>query len=352
VAVGFGFLITAVGFFFAPAFLELTECPEECFEGAVMYIRIYVMAAPAILLYNYGAAVLTSSGDSSRPLYYAIISGLLNVLMNVVLCLVLTEKVAAVAIATACSQILAATLIILRLRRLDDGIRLRITRIRFRFHAFTQLMRFGIPLALQTLVYPLANLQIAAAINSYGIVCVAGNSAANTMHQLTASARTAFGTAAATFMGQNLGAEKPERVRASLFHVIWMCLAFCLPLAFFEWLLGPLWLQIFLGQDTAAIGYAMIRVVILNSCTFFRLMNTVLGNAIQAFGYPIFSTINAVAWVLGFRIFWMKLIYPIYTSYASLITCFSVSWVLTFICNAVIFTVVYLRYRHGKYKRI
>ena len=131
-----------------------------------------------------------------------------------------------------------------------------------------------------------------------------------------------------------------------------MSLAFCLPLAFFEWLLGPLWLQIFLGQDAAAIEFAMIRVVILNSAAFFLVINSVLGNAIQAFGYPVFSTINAVAWVLGFRFFWMRVIYPVHESYASLITCFAVSWILTFICNVIIFAVIYTRYRKGKYKKI
>ena len=352
VAIGFGVIVAIGGYLLAPAFLELTKCPVECINGAILYIRIYVLAAPAILLYNYGAAVLTSSGDSKRPLYYAIISGGLNVVLNVILCLVLTQKVAAVAIATASAQVLAATLMILRLRRLDGSLRVRMTKLRFHFHAFSQLMGFGVPLALQTLVYPLANLQIAAAINSYGVICVAGNSAANTMHQLTSSFRNAFGTAAATFMGQNLGAEKSDRVRRSLFHCTWMCLALCLPLSFLEWLLGPLWLQLFLGQDTAAIGFAMIRVAVLNSFTFFLLMNTVLGHAIQAFGYPIFSTVNALTWVLGFRIFWMKVIYPVYTSYASLIFCFGISWVLTFICNVVIFTVIYVRYKKGKYKRI
>ena len=353
VAIIFGIFVAVIGFFIAPLFLELTKCPPECLGGAIIYIRIYVSAAPAILLYNYGAAVLTSSGDSHRPLYYAICSGFLNVLLNILLCCILTEKVAAVAIATAASQVSAATLVILRLRRLDGTLKVRLTKMRFNLHAFFQLMRFGIPLSLQTLVYPLANIQISAAINSYGVVCVAGNSAANTMHQLTASARTAFGTATATFMGQNLGAEKPDRVRTSLLHCTWMCLAFCLPLAFFEWLLGPLWLKIFLGSEaTASMDYAMIRVVILNTAAFFLMMNTILGNAIQAFGYPIFSTINAVTWVLGFRFFWMDQIYPKYTSYASLIICFAVSWVLTFICNTVIFAVIYHRYRKGKYKRI
>ena len=352
VAIGFGIFIAIAAFFLAPLFLELTKCPSECRDGATLYIRIYVMAAPAILLYNYGAAVLTSSGDSRRPLYFAIASGLLNVVLNVVLCLILTEKVAAVAIATAASQVLAATLMILRLRRLDGVLKVRMTALRFHFHAFSQLMRFGVPLSLQTLVYPLANLQIAAAINSYGVVCVAGNSAASTMHQLTASFRTAFGTAAATFMGQNLGAENPKRVRASFVHCTWMCLALCLPICFLEWFLGPWWLQIFLGQDTAAIGYAMIRVAILNSFAFFLLMNAVMGPAIQAFGYPVFSAINAVTWTLGFRIFWMHVIYLSYSSYANLILCFGVSWALTFLCNAVILTVLYRRYRKGKYKRI
>ena len=82
VAISFGILIAVAGFFIAPMFLGVTKCPEECIDGATLYIRIYVMAAPAILLYNYGAAVLTSSGDSRRPLYYAMASGLLNVILN------------------------------------------------------------------------------------------------------------------------------------------------------------------------------------------------------------------------------------------------------------------------------
>ena len=172
------------------------------------------------------------------------------------------------------------------------------------------------------------------------------------MHQLTSSFRTAFGTATATFMGQNLGAEKPERVRASFFHCTWMCLALCVPIAALEWLLGPLWLQIFLGQDAVAISFGMTRVAILNAACFFLFMNAILGHAIQAFGYPVFSTVNAVMWVLGFRFFWMGLIYPHYTSYASLILCFAVSWGLTFLCNVVIFAIIYCRYRKGRYRRI
>ena len=352
IAVFFGVIIAIIGYFFAPMILRRMNCPPECIEGAILYIRIYIMSAPAMFIYNYGAAVLTSSGDSTRPLYYAIISGFANVVLNIVLCFVLTQKVAAVAIATTVSQIMAAALVVLRLRKLDRDLNIRLTKLRFSFSSCLQLMRFGLPLALMNLVYPLANLQITAAINSYGVVCVAGNSAASTMFALTGSVRNAFGTAVATFMGQNLGAQKPERVRSSLFNTAWICFAVCLPISFLEWLLGPLWLQIFLGQDIAAIEYAMIRVAILDACTIFLLMNTILGHAIQAFGYPIFSTVNAAVWVFGFRAVWMEFVYPIYTSYTSLIVCFVTSWGLTFICNTVIFSILYNRYRKGKYKRI
>ena len=352
VALGFGILTAIGGFFIAPLFLDLTNCPQECIEDATLYMRIYIMSAPAILLYNYGAAVLTSSGDSRRPLYYAIASGFSNVVLNILLCLILSKKVVAVAIATAAAQILAATLVILRLRRLEGNLKIHFTKMRFHFLAFIQLMRFGIPLALQRLAYPLANIQIVAAINSYGVICVAGNSAASTMHNLTASFQTAFGTAVSTFVGQNLGAKNPTRVRASLLHNTWMCLVICLPISFLEWLLGPLWLRLFLGQDVAAIEFAMIRIGIINTYIIFALMNNLLGSAIQAFGYPVSSTINAVTWVLGFRFFWMLVIYPHYTSYASLITCFGLSWLLTFVCNILIFYVIYRRYRKGKYKRI
>jgi Na+-driven multidrug efflux pump len=212
-------------------------------------------------------------------------------------------------------------------------------------------MRFGIPLSLQVMVYPLANLQISSAINSYGVACVAGNSAATTIHDLTASARSSFGTAAATFMGQNIGAKKHDRVRRSMFHCLWMCAAFCLPFAFFEWLFGPVLLKIFLGTDAVAIEFAMTRITILNAFTLFLICNSIMSPAIQAFGYPIFGTVNAVTWVLGFRIFWMACVYPTYTSYSSLIVCFVTSWVLTFITNLIILSIIYHRYKRKVLKQ-
>lgn len=351
-AVGFGILVAVIGMLSAPFLMRWVKCPAECFDDAVLYIRLYLAVAPAILLYNYGSAVLTSSGDTQRPLYYAIASGLLNVVLNVILCLILPRKVAAVAIATAASQVLAATLVTVRLCHLEGALRVRIRAIRFYFSSFIQLIRFGVPLALQILIYPLSNLQIASAINSHGVACMAGNSAAMTVEQMASAFRNAFGSATGTFIGQNLGAEKPDRVRKSLWHNLWLVLVINTVVSVTVILTNPYWLKLFLKDDVAAIEFAISRNNLLMIVSVFPAITAVLGNAIQAYGYPVFSTANAVLWVLGLRAVWMGLVYPLCPTYPCLVQCFAVSWSMTTLCNVVMFAIIYVRYQHGKYKRI
>lgn len=351
-AIGFGIIISITGIVFSPFFMRWVDCPTECFDDAVIYLRIYLASAPAILLYNYGSAVMTSAGDTRRPLYFAVASGLLNVILNIVLCFVLPNKVVAVAIATAASQVLSAVLVMIRLCHLDGIMRVRIRRIRFHFKSCIQLLRFGIPLSLQTLIYPLANLQIASAINSHGVACMAGNSAASTVEQMTAAFRNAFTASTATFIGQNLGAGKPDRVRKSLWYNLGLALLINTAVSLAVLFTNEYWIHIFLKDDLSAVEYALTRNDMLMVALPFAVVNAVLGAAIQAFGYPICSTINSVVWVLGFRAVWMEFVYPPHPTYANLILCFAVSWGFTMICNIVIFSIVYMRYKKGKYKKI
>jgi len=351
-AIGFGLIVSVIGITMSPSFMRWVDCPAECFDDAVLYIRIYLSAAPLILLYNYGSSVLTSSGDTKRPMYYAMISGLLNVILNIVLCLFMSRKVAAVAIATAAAQALSAMLVMIRLCRMDGIMRVQIKKIRFSFKSCLQLLRFGIPLSLQTLIYPLSNLQIVSAINSHGVACMAGNSAASTVEQMTAAFRTAFAASTSTFIGQNLGAEKPERVRKSFWYNMGLMLLVGSTVSITVFFTNEYWISIFLKDDLEAVKYALIRDDMLMAAYNFAAMNNVIGGAIQAFGYPIWSTVNSVLWVLGLRAVWMAFVYPTFNSYANLILCFVVSWGFTMICNIVIFTVVYIRYSKGKYRKI
>lgn len=342
-----GIVIAALGLILSPMLLRLVDCPAECFEGAVLYTRIYLLASPVNLIYNFGAALLTSWGDTRRPLYFAIVAGVANVVLNVILCLILPQKVMAVAMATVAAQAIGAFLVILRLCRMEGEVKLSFRTICPHLSAAKQIFRLGIPVMLVNLIYPLANLQIAAAINSYGVAAVAGNSASATVEQILGACRVSFGNASATFIGQNIGAKKPDRVRDSFLHILWIGMALTLCFGTLLVLSAPLWLRLFLEGDAVAMEYAMTRVRIMLQFQFISTAVAVFSQALHSFGYPIFGTLNAVVWILGFRTFWMNVIYPRVLTYQNLILCFVVAWLCTLVCYAAILSIIYRRYRRG-----
>ena len=341
-----GIVIAALGLLLSPMLLRMVDCPAECFDGAVLYTRIYLLASPVNLIYNFGAALLTSWGDTRRPLYFAIVAGLANVVLNVILCLILPQKVMAVAIATVAAQAIGAFLVIMRLCRMEGEVKLNFRTIRPRLTAAKQIFRLGIPVMLVNLIYPLANLQIASAINSYGVAAVAGNSASGTVEQMLGACRVSFGSASATFIGQNIGAKNPDRVRNSFLHILWIGVSLTLICGTLLRLTAPMWLKLFL-DDPVAIEYAMIRTRIMLQFQFISTTVSVFTQAVQAFGYPIFGTLNSVVWILGFRTFWMNVIYPRVLTYQNLIACFVVAWCCTLVCYVIILSVIYRRYRRG-----
>jgi len=342
-----GIVVALIGVILSPSLLRLVDCPAECFEGAVLYTRIYLLASPFNLIYNFGAALLTSWGDTRRPLYYVIAGGLLNVAMNVVLCLILPQKVMAVAIATVLSQALGAVLVIRRLCRTEGAVKLDLRSMHPCKSTVRQILHLGIPVSLVNMIYPLANLQISAAINSYGVAAVAGNSASQTVEQMLGACRLSFGNAAATFIGQNLGANKPDRVRKSFLHILWIGVTVTLIFGTLLKLTAPVWLKFFLENDAEATAYALSRIRILLQFQFISTAVSVLSQTLHAFGYPIFGTLNTVVWILGFRTFWMAFIYPHVMTYANLILCFVVAWCCTLVCYVIILSIIYRRYRRG-----
>ena len=351
-ALGLGIVILIAGMFLSPLFLGWTKCPVECFDGAVLYLRIYMLAAPAVLLYNFGAAILRACGDTQRPLYYIILCGLLNVILNIILCLILPQKVAAVAIATAASQYLGAFLVIRRLCVADDLCKVILSQIRWHTASFVQIMRYGVPLALNQALYPLANLQIQSAINSYGVSAVAGSSAATTVDSFSSSFIGSFGTTTTAFMGQNLGAEKHDRVKRSFWNCLIMAVTIGIVTGSFFYLTGRFWLRFILTDDLVAIEYAMIKIRFITLFGSISAANSVLSHAIQSFGYPTFSAVNSISFVFVFRMIWMLTVYPKHQTFEWLMVCFTVSWSLMLLCNMIMFSVIYKRYQKGKYKKL
>lgn len=330
-ALTLGILILTAGIPLARKLLLWTNCPDNCLDGAIVYLRIYIAAAPAILLYNFGSSILRASGDSQRPLYYIIISGLVNIILNIILCLILTKKVAAVAIATTVSQLIGAILVLRRLSVMEGEVQISLFRMRFDFPSFRLIMAQGLPLALTNALYPFANLQIQAAINSYGVSAIAGNSAAGSLEGIFNSIPGAFSSTSIVFIGQNMGAQKNSRARQAMLQCLAIGCTVGVVLGLTIFLTGNFWLSLYLPDDPVGIQYGKIRM------TYVLLFNSVscakgiYASALQNCGYIPYTTFCSIVGIFGFRLFWMWCIYPHFANFHMLMACFLVSWTLVLI---------------------
>lgn len=349
-----GFIVAVAGFILAPVFLTATNCPKECYDGALVYMRITLAAAPVTLFYNYGSAILRTLGDSESPLKYITIAGVINVILNVVLCLILQNKVVAVAVATLVSQVVSSILTFRKLCLFDDSARVIISKMRFCFSSFLRVLRFGIPASISNLILPLGNFQIASAINTYGPNAIAGHSAAISVESISYAFCTGFGSATMTFMGQNIGAGNTARVRKTF----WLCMMYSTlitgTLGVLTYLTGRFWLGIIVGMSsTAAINYGMTRLFHVVLFVFLYAISSVLISAMKAFGYPMLTSITNIAINLGFRVFWMQFIYPLSPKFNTIMLCYTFAWTLNLIFYIIFNSVVYTRYvKKGLYKKI
>ena len=342
-----GGLTLAIGVIFSPLFLRITNCPPEIFDDALLYMRLYFAAAPAIMIYNFGSNLLQVSGDSQRPLYYMIASGLLNVILNFILCLVMTEKVAAVAIATAVSQLLGAVLVFRRVLVMEGDCRLKLRASNWNWRAFYKIIANGLPIGLSNSLYSLANLQIQSALNSFGSAAIAGNAATVNIEGIAGSiAAGPWGSTVGVFVGQNVGADNKKRVK----HSILLCTALAMGLAVVIGMGTTLFsaplLSLFVDSEEA-VRYGQIRVMYILLPYAIAALNTVLANVIQAFGYSIFCTVNSIFSVFVFRMIWMNNIYPLYPSFHVLMQCFLVSWTLI----AIVYIILFFSLYYGRFKK-
>lgn len=354
-----GALMGVIGMTSARWFLGATKCPENCFAGALTYLYLYFAATPAIFIYSFGSAIIRVSGDSQRPLNYMILSGILNVLMNLIFCIVLPNKVAAVGIATLASQALGAILVMIHLLKLDGPCRLNVKELSFSFDEFKKIMSTGLPGAFNGALYSISNLQIQSAINSFGSSAVAGNSASAQIEGLASSCTNAFGTAALTFVGQNIGAGRKDRIKKSIRFALLTSVAVTVTISAIALILRRPLLSLFLPTDDLAIRFAEVRMFSLFTLFWMAATNSVLSSSIQAFGYPSIPMLNSIVTVLLFRVIWMSFIYPYLPLSAdpvsnifNLYSCYMVSWTLSLGVCVTMFFIIYYRYKKGKIKAL
>ena len=218
-----GVILLVVGLLGSPAMLRLLNTKEDLLPGAILYLRVYFLGMPALALYNFGNAVFSAIGETKKPLYILSFAGVLNILLNLFFVIVCNLDVAGVALASAISQCVSAGLILHALTRVQDCYALHFKEAKLDPAMTKSILALGLPAGFQNAIFAIANLFIQAGVNSFDSLMVKGNSAAANADPLIYDCMAAFYMACASFMSQNYGAGKPDRVKKSYF----ISLAYC-----------------------------------------------------------------------------------------------------------------------------
>ena len=212
IAVFGGLLMVFVGFFFAKPLLELMATPEDVIDLSSLYMRIYFAGMPFFMVYNFGAAILRSIGDTKRPLYFLLISGIINVLFNLCFVIVFDMGVAGVALATIISQYISAGLCLYLLFTTKGTHRIVPSEVKIHKELLGEILKYGLPSGFQNSIIGLANVVVQSNINSFGDMAMAGCGAYSKIEGFAFLPITSFTMALTTFVGQNLGARQYDRV--------------------------------------------------------------------------------------------------------------------------------------------
>ncbi len=352
----FGILVLLLGQFVAPSILRLMATPEEVMDAATVYLRIYFLGSPAFLVYNYGAAIIRTSGDTRRPLIYLSLSGLINVLLNLFFILGLSWKndiifaSAGVAIATAVSHYISAFLIVAHLMREKGILHLRLRSLRIYKDKLIRILSLGIPAGIQSSLFSISNVLIQSNINAFGAEAIAGNTAASSIENFAHTALDAFNQSTLTFIGQNKGAGKYYRFRRIYLVSLLTTITVGLIIGFGILLGSDLLLSLYISESaTEAIALAHTRANLVLPLVFIGGMMSMMGGALRGYGKSLAAMVNAVIGICGMRLVWIYIIYPLIRNGNSvhdlqaLWASYPFTWAITAILQCVVFFILYLK---------
>ena len=335
-------MLTVVGVLFVPGTLTLLHQPEELMADSVTYLRIYFAGILPTLLYNVGAGVLRAVGDSRRPMIYLIVCCAVNVVLDLLLVAVIPLGVAGAAIATVLSQVVSALLVIVRLLRTEDAYRLIPKRIRFHRHETGLILRIGLPAGLQSAMYNIANTYIQSRINLYGTVTVAAWTVLGKVDGLSWLIIGAFGISVTTFVGQNYGAGRIDRVRRSIWVAHGMTLCFTVLFSVAILILGrPLYLLFGADEDPAVLAAGMRMLWLIGPFYSLYVPVEIFSGAMRGVGKTLVPTLITCVGVCLLRIVWTTVAYHVSPSFDAVVLSYPVSW----FCASAAF-LVYHRWGH------
>ena len=317
------------GFLAARPMLQLMDSPEDVIDGAALYVRIYFLGMPANMLYNFGAGVLRAIGDTKRPMYYLIVAGMINVLLNLLLVIIFHLDVAGVAIATVASQVISAVLVLLCLFRSRSVIHLNLQECRIDRKSAREIIRIGLPAGLQGSLFSISNVLIQSSVNSFGSLVVAGNGVASNIEGFVYTSMNAQHQAAMTFASQNYGAGKADRVRKTLWCCLGSVTVIGLVMGLVFRLFGPQLMSLY-NSEPAVIANGLIRMDIIMPTYFLCGLMDVMVGELRGIGFSVMPMIVSLTGACLLRIVWILTVFATDHSLTVLYLSYPVSWFVTF----------------------
>lgn len=325
-----GIVMSVFGVTMARQLLEWMSSPTDVIDLAGVYLRIYFLGLPANFVYNFGAAILRAQGDTQRPLYFLTFAGAVNVVLNLIFVISLHMDVAGVALATIISQYISAALVV-RCMMLEQGpLHLDLRQLGLKGRVVRQIVQVGLPAGFQGIVFSLSNVVIQSSLNSFDdAVLVAGSSAGANIEGFVYVSMNAFYQAAITFVGQNYGAAKCDRVDRVARQCIGFSILFGLVLGNLAYLLGAPLASIYAPGEPDVIHQAVVRLSVI--CRFYFLcgiMDTLVG-VLRGLGSSVIPMFTSIAGACGLRLLWVAAVFPRYRTPFCLYLSYPVTWTIT-----------------------
>ncbi|MBQ2936645.1 MAG: MATE family efflux transporter [Lachnospiraceae bacterium] len=334
-----GVLLAVIGIVLAKPLLTLMDTPEDVIKHSVLYMRIYFMGMPVMLLYNFGSAVLRAIGDTRRPLFYLSIAGVINVCLNLWFVISLHMGVAGVALATIISQAVSAVLIVRCLIQSEGCFRLYPEKLKISWDKLLRIARIGLPAGIQGSLFSVSNVLIQSSVNSFGSVAMAGNTAASNIEGFVYTAMNAVHQTAVSFTGQNLGGKRFDRISKILAQCLMLVTIIGLVMGNAVVLFGEPLLGLY-SSDTEVITYGQKRLLYI--CTIYCMCGImdVLVGSIRGLGYAIMPMIVSLLGACAFRVVWIYTIFSWNRTLETLYISYPVSWTLTALVHLICYIIV------------
>lgn len=346
-----GTIISIVGVIFTRRILVMMDSPVNVIDLSVMYLKIYFLGMPALMIYNFGSAILRAIGDTKRPLYYLFMAGVINVIFNLLFVIKFNMSVAGVALATIISEYISAILVFRCLLKTEGACKLYISKLKIHKDKLLKIVRIGIPAGLQGILFSFSNVMIQSSVNSFGSVVVAGNTAAQNIEGFVYTSMNAFQQTSMNFTSQNYGAGNYRRIGKITGICAWLVVVVGLVLGMGVYFAGPTLLGIYTANPEA-VNIGMLRLGWICRMYFVCGLMDLMVGTMRGMGYAVAPMVVSLLGACGFRIVWLYTIFAWYKTLPSLYVSYPVSWAITLLVHIICFVIFYKRlFKEGEEPR-